>query len=124
LEEQDYRARLIAAGFAQVELEPTRIYNVEDTRQFLTAPGIDVDAVAEQVKDKFVSAFIRGTKQKTTAAGRLLLQPSQPGFENLATFFNSVRKRKLHRLGVGLNAMILPIPRALLFFADIAAGYL
>jgi len=62
LEEQDYSARLVAAGFAQVEMEPTRIYNVEDARHFLTEAGIDVDAIASQVNGKFMSAFIRGTK--------------------------------------------------------------
>jgi ubiquinone/menaquinone biosynthesis C-methylase UbiE len=69
LEEQDYRARLIAAGFEHVALEPTRTYNIEDARQFLTNSGIDVDAVAEQVKDKFVSAFIRGTKPQNACCG-------------------------------------------------------
>jgi 2-polyprenyl-3-methyl-5-hydroxy-6-metoxy-1,4-benzoquinol methylase len=62
LEEQDYRARLINAGFAEVSIEPTRIYNVEDARQFLTAAGVDVDAIAPAVEGKFLSAFIRGVK--------------------------------------------------------------
>src|SRR6202050_2105925 len=52
LEEQNYRARLIGAGFTQVELEPTRVYAVEDARHFLTEAGIDVDAMAEQVEGK------------------------------------------------------------------------
>ncbi len=62
LEEQDYRARLIAAGFADVDIEPTRIYNVEDARQFLTEAGVDVDAIAPAVEGKFLSAFIRAVK--------------------------------------------------------------
>ena len=64
LEEQDYRAKLVAAGFAAVEMEPTRTYNVEDARHFLTEAGIDVDAIASQVDGKFLSAFIRATKPK------------------------------------------------------------
>ena len=64
LEEQDYRARLVAAGFADVDMETTRTYNVADARQFLTEAGVDVDAIAEQVDGKFLSAFIRGTKPK------------------------------------------------------------
>jgi hypothetical protein len=44
------------------ELEPTRIYNIEDAREFLTAEGIDVDAVAPVVDGKFMSAFIRARK--------------------------------------------------------------
>ncbi|MGD1107321.1 MAG: arsenite methyltransferase [Terracidiphilus sp.] len=62
LEEQDYRARLIAAGFADVSFEPTRIYNAEDARQSLTEAGVDVDAIAPEVDGKFLSAFIRAVK--------------------------------------------------------------
>jgi arsenite methyltransferase len=62
LEREDYRGRLVSAGFAEVSFEPTRIYNVEDARQFLTESGVDVDAIAPQVDGKFLSAFIRATK--------------------------------------------------------------
>ena len=62
LEEQDYRARLIKAGFAEVSIEPTRIYNIEDARQFLTEAGVDVDDIAPAVEGKYLSAFIRGVK--------------------------------------------------------------
>jgi SAM-dependent methyltransferase len=62
LEEQDYRSKLVAAGFAEVSFEPTRVYDVEDARQFLSASGIDVDAIAGEVQGKFLSAFIRATK--------------------------------------------------------------
>lgn len=62
LEENEYRNKLKAAGFAQIELEPTRIYQVEDAREFLTGEGIDVDAIAPQVDGKFMSAFVRATK--------------------------------------------------------------
>jgi 2-polyprenyl-3-methyl-5-hydroxy-6-metoxy-1,4-benzoquinol methylase len=62
LEEQDYRGRLVAAGFEKVDLEPTRIYDVKDARQFLSDAGIDMDAIAAQVEGKFLSAFIRATK--------------------------------------------------------------
>jgi len=66
LDESDYRAKLAAAGFAEIEIEPTRVYAVEDARQFLTAQGIDVDAAA-QVDGKFASAFIRARKPGATA---------------------------------------------------------
>jgi SAM-dependent methyltransferase len=62
LEESDYRATLVAAGFADVEVEPTRVYGVEDARQFLEGQGMEVDAIAHEVDGKFVSAFIRGRK--------------------------------------------------------------
>jgi ubiquinone/menaquinone biosynthesis C-methylase UbiE len=62
LEEREYIARLAKAGFETIEVEPTRIYNIEDARQFLSAEGIDVDAIAPQVEGKFMSAFIRAAK--------------------------------------------------------------
>lgn len=62
LEENDYRQRLTAAGFVDVELEPTRTYDIEDARVFLTEAGVSVDEMAPQVEGKFLSAFIRATK--------------------------------------------------------------
>jgi arsenite methyltransferase len=62
LKDEEYRAKLTAAGFASIEVEPTRIYDIEDARAFLSAEGIDVDAIAPQVEDKFMSAFIRAIK--------------------------------------------------------------
>ena len=62
LQETEYRSKLSAAGFADIEIEPTRVYSVEDARQFLAAEGIDIDAVAAQVEGKFASAFIRARK--------------------------------------------------------------
>jgi arsenite methyltransferase len=65
LEENDYLSKLSRAGFSAVSIEPTRVYNVEDARQFLTEAGVDVDAIAPQVNEKFFSAFIRANKPKT-----------------------------------------------------------
>jgi arsenite methyltransferase len=62
LEEREYRDKLARAGFEAVELEPTRIYRVEDAREFLEGAGLDVDAIAPQVDDKFMSAFVRARK--------------------------------------------------------------
>src|SRR5580704_580740 len=62
LEESDYRNKLSAAGFADIEIEPTRVYRVADAREFLTGQGLDVDALAPQVDGKFLSAFIRAVK--------------------------------------------------------------
>ncbi len=62
LDENDYRAKLAAAGFEAVGVEPTRIYKVEDAREFLISQGFDVDALAAQVDGKFMSAFVRATK--------------------------------------------------------------
>ena len=68
LEENDYRTKLTAAGFADVELEPTRVYRLEDARSFLSGQGIDVDSIAPQVDGKFLSAFVRGTRPARGAA--------------------------------------------------------
>jgi arsenite methyltransferase len=62
LSESDYREKLAAAGFAAIEIEATRVYNVSDAREFLKAEGIDANAIAPQVKDKFISAFVRAEK--------------------------------------------------------------
>jgi len=62
LEENEYRSKLSAAGFEQIDLEPTRIYRVEDARTFLKDQGIDVDAIASQIDGKFYSAFVRAVK--------------------------------------------------------------
>ena len=62
LEENDYLTKLVGAGFEQAEIEPTRVYRVEDAREFLSGQGFDVDAIAPQVDRKFFSAFIRATK--------------------------------------------------------------
>ena len=62
LQDDEYRAKLTAAGFAAIDIEPTRIYDIEDARAFLSGQGIDVDAIAPQVENKFMSAFVRATK--------------------------------------------------------------
>src|ERR1700733_11071129 len=67
LEENDYLRKLQDAGFAEAEVEPTRIYRVEDAREFLSGQGFDVDAIAPQVDGKFFSAFIRATKPASEA---------------------------------------------------------
>jgi arsenite methyltransferase len=62
LEEREYTEKLTAAGFAAIGIEPTRVYDVENARSFLADQGVDVDAIAPAVADKFMSAFIRATK--------------------------------------------------------------
>jgi arsenite methyltransferase len=62
LQEDEYRALLGAAGFAEIDVEPWRVYDVKDARDFLTETGIDVDAMAPVVDGKFSSAFVRARK--------------------------------------------------------------
>jgi SAM-dependent methyltransferase len=62
LDEGDCVARLERAGFEEVSIEPTRVYKVEDARQFLSGHGLDIDAIAPLVDGKFFSGFIRARK--------------------------------------------------------------
>lgn len=62
LEENDYRTKLQAVGFVDIDVESTRTYDIEDARVFLTEAGIDVDEIAPLVEGRFLSAFIRAIK--------------------------------------------------------------
>jgi len=62
LEESDYRRKLAAAGFGDISIEPTRVYRVEEAREFLSGHGMDVDAMAPLVDGRFFSGFIRARK--------------------------------------------------------------
>src|SRR5438270_5686742 len=68
LDETDYRAKLTAAGFTAVDVEPTRVYRVEDAREILARQGFDVDALAPLVDGKFMSAFVRAVKPNNAVA--------------------------------------------------------
>jgi SAM-dependent methyltransferase len=60
--DHQYVDKLAKAGFEAINIEPTRIYNIEDARTFLTGQGVDVDVIAPQVEGKFMSAFVRAKK--------------------------------------------------------------
>jgi ubiquinone/menaquinone biosynthesis C-methylase UbiE len=62
LQDSEYIAKLAEAGFESIDIEPTRMYDIEDARAFLSTEGIDVDAMATLVQGKFMSAFVRATK--------------------------------------------------------------
>ena len=66
LRDDDYSAKLAKAGFADISIEPTRVYDIEDARAFLVGKGIDVDAIASQVQGKFMSAFVRAVKPQSS----------------------------------------------------------
>ena len=68
LEDTQYRDKLAAAGFEQIDIEPSRIYRAEESRGILAAEGFDVDAIAPEVDGKFMSAFIRAVKPANAAA--------------------------------------------------------
>ncbi len=67
LEEMDYVKRLAKVGFDLIDVEPTRVYSIEDARQFLAGEGIDVEALRKDIEGKFMSAFIRAEKPSTPA---------------------------------------------------------
>ena len=62
LNEDEYRSKLEAAGFTDIEIETTRVYDVEDARSFLAESGLDVDAIAPLVNGRVTSAFVRAKK--------------------------------------------------------------
>ncbi len=68
LEENEYREKLARAGFASIDVEPTRVYKMEEAREFLEAAGLDADTVGPQIDGKFISAFVRATKPAPQAA--------------------------------------------------------
>jgi arsenite methyltransferase len=75
LDEGDYRRLLEEAGFTGVDVEPWRIYKVDDAREFLASAGLDVDALASQVDGKFASAFVRATKPQAVPAAKSCCGP-------------------------------------------------
>jgi SAM-dependent methyltransferase len=62
LEESEFTRLLGHVGFIDVDVEPTRIYQVDDARTFLAGAGLDVDALASEIDGRFMSAFVRATK--------------------------------------------------------------
>jgi SAM-dependent methyltransferase len=62
LQDTEYEAKLRNAGFTEIEVEPWRVYQIDDARSFLLESGVDVDRLAPQVDGRFASAFVRATK--------------------------------------------------------------
>ena len=62
LDEGEYRAKLAAAGFESIGIEPTRVYGAEDALSFLADQGLDLEAIGPEVDGKFMSAFVRARK--------------------------------------------------------------
>jgi SAM-dependent methyltransferase len=68
LSDTEYQQKLAAAGFESIDIETTRVYNIDDAREYLRAAGIDADSVAPKVQDKFISAFVRAKKPSKAGA--------------------------------------------------------
>lgn len=71
MEENEYREKLARAGFEAIDVEPTRVYRMEEAREFLEAAGLDPETVGPQIDGKFISAFVRAAKPaaKTACCG-------------------------------------------------------
>lgn len=68
LEENEYREKLGRAGFASVDVEPTRVYRIEETSEFLRAAGLDPETVGPLIAGKFIAAFLRAVKPVAKSA--------------------------------------------------------
>ena len=68
LSDADYTSKLQAAGFADIDIEVTRVYGADDAKAFLAAEGLDGDAIAKEVDGKFASAFVRAVKAQACCA--------------------------------------------------------
>jgi arsenite methyltransferase len=62
LSDYEYVEKLAKAGVEQIEIEPTRVYDINDARAFLSGRGINVDEFARELEGKFISAFARANK--------------------------------------------------------------
>jgi SAM-dependent methyltransferase len=62
LEENEYRGKLAAGGFHNIDIEPTRIFRTQDVKDFLNDQGIQASLTDSEIDGKFMSAFIRATK--------------------------------------------------------------
>jgi arsenite methyltransferase len=71
LEESEYGRLLAAAGFTNIDIEPTRIYRLEDAAAFLAGSGLDAAALSSEIDGRFMSAFVRATKPAPATARAL-----------------------------------------------------
>jgi arsenite methyltransferase len=62
LEEKEYARLLDGAGFESIDIEPTRIYHLEDAAAFLAGSDLDTTIIPSDIDGKFMSAFVRATK--------------------------------------------------------------
>lgn len=68
LEENEYREKLVRVGFESIDVEPTRVYRVEEAREFLEGAGLDPETIGPQIDGKLISAFVRAVKPAAKSA--------------------------------------------------------
>jgi arsenite methyltransferase len=66
LSDDEYARKLTKAGFHDIDIEPTRVYGIDEARDFLAGQNLNVDELAKQVEGKFMSAFVRARKPSLT----------------------------------------------------------
>jgi len=62
LGDREYTQRLHEAGFEDIGIEPTRVYEFEDAKAFLSGSGLDTEVLAREVSGCVMGAFIRARK--------------------------------------------------------------
>ena len=62
LEEATFKHLLAEAGFIDIDIEPTRVYRLEDAREMLAQAGIDVDSIGAALEGRFMAAFVRARR--------------------------------------------------------------
>jgi arsenite methyltransferase len=67
LHEDEYRRLLLAAGFTDVSIEPTRVYGSDDVKALLDSAGLTDNGLVEAVEGKIMSAFVRASKAPARA---------------------------------------------------------
>jgi arsenite methyltransferase len=69
LHQDDYRLKLETAGFAKIDIEPTRIYQAKEAGNLLSGTGLETPSLLAQIEGKFASAFIRAQKPAASCCG-------------------------------------------------------
>ncbi|HJR15533.1 MAG TPA: arsenite methyltransferase [Gemmatimonadales bacterium] len=64
LTENQYQQGLQETGFEEIGIEPTRIYEFEDAKAFLSGSGLDTEALAREVSGRVMGAFVRARKPR------------------------------------------------------------
>ena len=62
LEDSEYREKLAASGFTNIDINSTRVYHANDILRALSNKGCGYESLRAEIDGKFISAFIRAVK--------------------------------------------------------------
>jgi SAM-dependent methyltransferase len=62
LSEEEYHELLEQAGFEEIGIEPTRVYEIEDAMAFLEGAGLNTEVLAREVGGHVMGAFVRARR--------------------------------------------------------------